>query len=126
MDAMARDERHRATLDRSHGDRRGRLPVRGVEVQLARIVEQRIEPRPAENPHPRLRRGAQADRSFGFELLVDEDEEDEEDEEEESFDPEEDESDEPAAAGSFVPEGSLVPGDFGVPVVDFDDRESVL
>jgi hypothetical protein len=130
LHAVPGDERHLPAIDGPHGQGSGRLPPRRVEVDLANVVEQRIEPRAAEDAdadRPAGTVAAQADFSFDFDAGVDDPESDPDPdpEPELSFDPVEpdpdDESDEPepdepsfdaaALAGSLDPPVSFDPLD---------------
>ena len=52
--AVARQERDAATADRGQEERVGRRAVRRVDLDLADVVEQRVEPRTAEHADLRL------------------------------------------------------------------------
>jgi hypothetical protein len=142
LHAVPGDERHLPALDGSHGHRSGRLPPWRVEVDLANVVEQGIEPRAAEDADADRPPGivaVQADFSFDFDAGVDDPESDPEpsfdpedpdpDDESDDPDPEPDPSDDPDSEPG-VPsfEADAVAGSLDAPVsfdpLDLPPRES--
>ena len=51
VDAVPGHEPHPAAVDLTDHDRPGRRPERGRDVDLLGVVEERVEPRAAEDPH---------------------------------------------------------------------------
>jgi hypothetical protein len=59
LDPVPREERHAPPADLAQGDRRRRVPERGVDVDLLDVLQERVETRSAEDAD--LRAFAQAD-----------------------------------------------------------------